>query len=108
MEFRKVTAIIQLGVLEEVEAKLQEIGVRGISVTKVKGYGEYKNFYAKDWMVEHARIEIFTDKARAHDIAAAITEAAHSGLPDDGIVAILPVEMVMRIRSRRAASAEDI
>lgn len=69
MQFRKVTAIIQLGVLGKVEAKLQEIGVRRISVTKVKGYGEYKNFYAKDWMVEHARIEIFTDKAGAHDIA---------------------------------------
>jgi len=108
MEFNIVIAIVRLEALEKVEARMQEIGVRGISVTKVKGYGEYKNFYSKDWMVSSARIEIFAGKARARDIAAAIMEVAHSGLSGDGIVAIMPVETVFRIRTRHTAAADHL
>ncbi|VAW89510.1 hypothetical protein MNBD_GAMMA17-635, partial [hydrothermal vent metagenome] len=59
MDYRKITAIIRRDVLEKVEQKLQAMGVQGISVTRVKGYGEYADFYSRDWMVSHARIEIF-------------------------------------------------
>ena len=50
MELRKVTAIIRSSVLEEVEERLRGIGVRGISVTKVKGFGEYANFYSYNFV----------------------------------------------------------
>lgn len=48
MDFRKVNAIIRSDALEKVEQRLHELGVPGISVTRVKGYGEYKNFYTND------------------------------------------------------------
>ena len=108
MEFRKVTAIIQSAVLEKVGQVLQEIGVKGISVTEVKGCGEYANFYAQDMMVSHARIEIFTSAVKAERIAAVIMNAAHTGIPGDGIVAILPVEKIFHVRSKAVATPEDI
>lgn len=108
MKFRKVTAIIQMTVLETVERALQEAGVKGISVTRVKGFGEYANFYAQDRMVRHARIEIFTSAEKAGRIADVIMDAAHTGVPGDGIVAILPVEHLMRIRSKSVAAPEDL
>lgn len=110
MEFRKVTAIIQAGVLEKVEKGLQKIGVRGISVTKVKGFGEYANFYSRDWMisVSHVRIEIFTEKAKVKAIVNAILEAAHLGIPGDGIVAVLPVEQIFRVRTKSVVAAGEI
>ena len=108
MEFRKVTTIIQSTVLEKVEQALREIGVRGISVTKVKGYGEYANFYTQDMMVNHARIEIFTSAEKAGQIAAVIMDAAHTGIQGDGIVAILPVENILRICSKAEARPEDL
>jgi nitrogen regulatory protein P-II 1 len=108
MNFRKVTAIIQSTVLEKVEQALRETGVNGISVTKVKGYGEYANFYTQDMMVSHARIEIFTYAENAERIAAAIMNAAHTGVTGDGIVAILPVEKVFHIRSKAEATPEDL
>ncbi len=108
MDYRKITAIIQREVLEKVEQKLQSMGVEGISVTKVKGYGEYADFYSKDWMVSHARIEIFTIESRADDIAEAIIETAHVGLEGDGIVAVLPVEKLYRIRTRTEATIDEI
>ncbi len=108
MNYRKVTAIIRCDVLEKVERKLQEMGVRGISVTKVKGYGEYADFYSRDWMVNHARVEIFTTESQADAIAQAIMEMAHVGLEGDGIVAVLPVEKLYRIRTRSEATIDEI
>ena len=108
MKYRKVTAIIRRDRLEKVEHKLQQIGVQGISVTRVKGYGEYADFYARDWMTSYARIEIFTTAEKVDDIAEAIMDAAHVGLSGDGIVAVLPVEKLYRIRTKSEATTEQI
>lgn len=108
MEFRKVTAIIQQDTLEKVENRLREIGVRGISTTKVKGYGEYANFYTSDWVTTHSRIEIFTDKSRVEEIVTTIMDVAHTGISGDGIVAVLPVETVYRIRTRAEITADEL
>ncbi|HHS83822.1 MAG TPA: P-II family nitrogen regulator [Gammaproteobacteria bacterium] len=108
MKYRKVTAIIRRDALEKVERKLQQIGVQGISVTRVKGYGEYADFYARDWMTSYARIEIFTTAEKVDGIAEAIMDAAHVGLSGDGIVAVLPVEKLYRIRTKSEATTEHI
>jgi len=108
MNYRKVTAIIRCDVLEKVEYELQHKGVRGISVTKVKGYGEYADFYSRDWLVSHARIEIFTDESQVDIIARSIIKAAHVGLEGDGIVAVLPVEKLYRIRTQSEVSMDEI
>ena len=108
MKYRKVTAIIRRDVLEKVERKLQQIGVQGISVTWVKGYGEYADFYARDWMTSYARIEIFTTAEKVDGIAEAIMDAAHVGLSGDGVVAVLPVEKLYRIRTKSEATTEHI
>ncbi|HFE36793.1 MAG TPA: P-II family nitrogen regulator [Gammaproteobacteria bacterium] len=100
MNYQKVTAIIRCDVLEKVEQKLCEIGIGGISVTKVKGYGEYANFYAKDWMGDCARIDIFTPESKTDKIVQAILDTAHLGMEGDGIVAVSPVEQFYRIRTR--------
>lgn len=103
MEYSKIVAIIRTVKLEEVEKRLQEIGISGISVSQVKGYGEYQNFFSRDWMVSHARIEIFCYESRVDEIVQAIMGTAHSGSPGDGIVAVIPVKQVFRIRTRSAA-----
>ena len=100
MNYRKVTAIIRHGVLKKVERKLVELGVRGISVTMVRGFGDYADYFSSDWMVSHARIEIFTSAEKADSIAQAVMETAHVGLEGDGIVAIVPVEKLYQIRTR--------
>lgn len=108
MELRKIVAIVQNHVLENVEGRLVDMRVKGISVTKVKGYGEYANFFNPDWMVNHSRIEIFTQKARVEEIVTAIMEIAHTSMPGDGIVAVLPVEKLYRIRTKSEALPEEI
>jgi len=108
VEAREVTAIVRRTLLEKVEERLQAIRVPGISVTTVKGYGEYADFHRHNWQVTHARIEIFTVRRRAAEIAAAIVDAAHTRAPGDGIVVVLPVETVYRIRTRAEATEPDL
>lgn len=104
---RKVTANVRAGVLEKVEQRLHDLRVPGISVTKVKDYGECANFFTRDWLVEHARIEIFLTRDRATEIARPIVEAAHTGIPGDGIVVVLPVESIYRIRTGELMAADE-
>jgi nitrogen regulatory protein P-II 1 len=108
MELRKVTAIIRSNMLQQVEERLQDLGVKGLSVTNVKGYGEYANFFTHSWLVTHSRIEIFTERKRSEEIAKAIMDTAHCGIEGDGIVVILPVEKVYRIRTKALAKPGEI
>ena len=108
MEFRKVTAIIRSRLLGDVEERLKKMGVKGLTITRVKGFGEDKAIWAQDWLGNHARIEIFTEKNKAEKIAAAISEAAHTGGAGDGIISILPVEKIFRIRTKSRARAGEI
>lgn len=108
MKFRKITAVVPRVSLEHVERALREMGVLAITVTQAKGYGEYKNFFTQDWKVGTARIEIFTTCDEAESIASAIMDAAHTGLEGAGIVPILPVQQLYRIRTRTAATDADI
>lgn len=107
METRKITAIIRNSALEEVEERLQDMGVKGISVSRVTGYGEYANLYRSDWMVPHYRLEIFAKKPQTDAIVNAIMETAHLGMAGDGIVAVLPVEKLYRIRTKSEATDEE-
>lgn len=59
-------------------------------------------------MVTHTRIEIFTKKAKVDEIVAAIMEIAHTSMPGDGIVDVIPVEKRYRIRTKSEALPEGI
>ncbi|MCW8955976.1 MAG: P-II family nitrogen regulator [Gammaproteobacteria bacterium] len=100
MKYCKITAIIQPAKLDVVEQKLKELCVPGISVTKVKGYGESPDFFHSDWTSAHARIEIFINADQAQTVVQGIMDAAHSGRAGDGMIAVLPVESLYRIRTR--------
>jgi nitrogen regulatory protein P-II 1 len=108
MELRKIIAIIRSRLLEEVEERLKKMDVKGLTVTRVKGYGESKSIWADDWLGTHARIEIFTEKKKADQMATAIVEVAHTGGAGDGIVCILPVEKIFRIRTKSEIKPDDI
>jgi len=108
MEFRKVTALVRTRLLPEIEGRLRKMGVQGMSEFKVKGFGEYKYILAEDMLSTHTKIEIFAGKTKADEIAAAILETAHTGGPGDGIICLLPVEKVFRIRTKAEVRPEDL
>lgn len=107
-DYCKVIAIIRNDALAGVERRLQELGVQGISVTGVRGYGEYTDYYTPELLTRHLRIEIFATAKQGDAIAQAIMDAAHSGLAGDGIVAVLPVSKVYRIRRHAEVRPDEL
>ena len=101
-----VTAIIKPFKLDEVREALSAIGVQGITVTEVKGFGRQKGHtelyrgaeYVVDFLPK-VKIEVVVKSDDLDRCVDAIVRAARTGKIGDGKIFVLPVEQVVRIRT---------
>lgn len=101
-----VTAIIKPFKLDAVREALSEIGVQGITVTEVKGFGRQKGHtelyrgaeYVVDFLPK-TKIEIATGDGQVDNVLETISKTAHSGKIGDGKIFVSPLEQVIRIRT---------
>ena len=101
-----IIAVIKPFKLEEVRDALTAIGVRGMTVTEVKGYGRQKGHteiyrgaeYAVN-LLPKIRIEVAVAAAEADKIVAAISAAAKTGQIGDGKIFVTPIDHAVRIRT---------
>lgn len=101
-----VTAIIKPFKLEEVRQALTEIGVHGMTVTEVKGFGRQKGhteiYRGAEYMVNFLpklRIEVAVTASLADRTVQVITSGARTGQIGDGKVFVTPIENAVRIRT---------
>ena len=101
-----VTAIIKPFKLDEVREALSDIGVQGITVTEVKGFGRQKGhtelYRGAEYVVDFLpklRLEAAVPDALVDQVIDAIEAAARTGKIGDGKIFVLPVEQVVRIRT---------
>jgi nitrogen regulatory protein P-II 1 len=108
-----VTAIVKPFKLDDVKAALETLGVVGLTVSEVRGYGRQKGHtevyrgaeYTVD-LVPKVRVEVLADDLDADKVVDTITEAAHTGKIGDGKVWVTPVDAVVRVRTgERGADA---
>lgn len=99
MSFKYVIAIVRPEVVAPLETKLGAIGVGGITLTKVKGFGEYKNFFTRDWLSEHTKVEIFAEESKVDALLDVLQEIADADIPAVGIVAVIPVDRFLHLRT---------
>ena len=103
---KKVEAIFKPFKLDEVREALSEIGVSGLTVTEVKGFGRQKGHtelyrgaeYSVDFLPK-VKIEILAPAELAPKIVETIRESAQTGKIGDGKIFVTPVEEVIRIRT---------
>jgi len=101
-----VTAIIKPFKVEEVRSALEKIGVSGMTMTEVKGFGRQKGHtelyrgaeYTIDFLPK-IKLEIAVSDDIVKSVKSAIIEAAASGKIGDGKIFISPIEEVVRIRT---------
>jgi nitrogen regulatory protein P-II 2 len=101
-----VTAIIKPFKLEDVRDALNALGVHGMTVTEVKGYGRQKGHteiyrgaeYAVNFLPK-LRIEIAVDTSRADKVVEVISAAAKTGQIGDGKIFVTDIERAVRIRT---------
>ena len=101
-----VIAVIKPFKLEEVRDALTRIGIHGMTVTEVKGYGRQKGHmeiyrgaeYAVNFLPK-VRIDVAVPADRADKVVEAITAAARTGQIGDGKIFVMPIEQAVRIRT---------
>lgn len=101
-----IVAIIKPFKLDEVREALAEIGVSGLTVTEVKGFGRQKGhtelYRGAEYIVDFLpkiRVEVALPAAMAESAIGAIVKAAHTGKIGDGKIFVMPLEQAIRIRT---------
>lgn len=103
---KKVEAIIKPFRLDEVKEALAEIGITGMTVSEVKGYGRQKGHselyrgaeYTVDFLPK-IKIEMIIEASRVEQVIHVIVEASRTGKIGDGKIFISDIEKVIRIRT---------
>ncbi len=103
---KKIEAIIKPFKLDDVVEALQEIGIEGLSVTEIKGFGRQKGrteiYKGAEYVVDFlpkVKIEIVVSDSLVDAAIEAIQKSAHTGKIGDGKIFLLPIEHVRRIRT---------
>ncbi len=101
-----VIAFIKPFKLEDVKTALKGVGVTGLSVSDIRGFGRqaghtevYRGAEYEVDFVPKTRIDVLVDDPMVNDVVAAIEKSARTGSIGDGKIAVLPVEEVVRIRT---------
>jgi len=108
---KMVIAIIKPFKLEDVRNALSDIGVQGLTVTEVKGFGRQKGhtelYRGAEYQVEYipkVKLEIAVDDEQVDSVIDAITQSANTGKIGDGKIFIMPLDNAIRIRTNDSGS----
>lgn len=109
---KRITAVIKPFKLDEVREALAEVGVNGLTVTEVKGFGRQKGhtelYRGAEYVVDFLpkiRVEMVVDDEAVERVIEAIVRAARTGKIGDGKIFVAPVEQAIRIRTGESGDA---
>jgi nitrogen regulatory protein P-II 1 len=108
-----IVAVIKPFKLEDVKRRLKDLGIHGMTVTEVQGFGRqhghtevYRGAEYQVDFVPKLRIELAVSEDQTHDVLDAIVESARTGSIGDGKIWVVPMDSLMRIRTgERGADA---
>ncbi len=103
---KKIEAVIKPFKLDDVKEALNEIGIAGMTVSEVKGYGRQQGHselyrgaeYVVDFLPK-VKVEVVVPADKVDEVVEAITQAARTGKIGDGKIFVMDVEKVVRIRT---------
>jgi nitrogen regulatory protein P-II 1 len=103
---KKVEAVVKPFKLDDVKEKLAELGIKGMTVTEVRGFGRQKGhteiYRGAEYVVDFLpkiKIELVVPDSQVAEVVEAIRKAAHTGKIGDGKIFVSSVEEVVRIRT---------
>ena len=106
-----ITAIIKPHMLDSVKEALRAVGITGITITEVRGFGRQgghtETYRGAEYTVEFipkVKLEIVVDNADVVRVTDAISTAAHTGKIGDGKIWVTPVDALLRIRTGEAGA----
>lgn len=106
-----ISAVIKPFKLDDVREALSDIGIQGVTVTEVKGFGRQKGHtelyrgaeYVVDFLPK-VKLEVAVDDGMTDQVIEAISKTANTGKIGDGKIFVMPLEQVIRIRTGESGS----
>jgi nitrogen regulatory protein P-II 1 len=109
---KKIEAIIKPFKLDDVKDALQQINIKGMTITEVKGFGRQKGhteiYRGAEYVIDFipkVKLELILDDGQVPQVLKTIQESVRTGKIGDGKIFVLPVEEVIRIRTGETGSA---
>jgi len=106
IKMKKIEVIIKPFKLDDVKEALNEIGIQGMTISEVKGYGRQKGhkeiYRGAEYVVDFIpkiKIEIVVESERADQVVDKIQESAKTGKIGDGKIFVLSIEQAIRVRT---------
>jgi len=103
---KKIEAIVKPFKLDDVKEALNEIGIKGMTISEVKGYGRQKGhkeiYRGAEYVVDFIpkiKLEIIVEADLVEKVVECVRQAANTGKIGDGKIFVLPVEEVIRVRT---------
>ena len=103
---KKIEAIIKPFKLDDVKEALNGIGIKGMTISEVKGYGRQKGhteiYRGAEYVVDFLpkiKMEIIVESGQVDQVIDTVISAARSGKIGDGKIFVLPVEQIVRVRT---------
>ena len=108
---KKIEAIVKPFKLDDVKEGLNEVGIQGMTITEVKGYGRQKGhkeiYRGAEYVVDFipkVKVEVVVADEQAEAVVAKIREAANTGKLGDGKIFVVNVEEAIRVRTGETGS----
>jgi len=103
---KKIEAIIKPFKLDDVKEALNGIGIKGMTISEVKGYGRQKGhteiYRGAEYVVDFLpkiKMEIIVASDQVEEVISTVVEAARTGKIGDGKIFVLPIEKIVRVRT---------
>jgi nitrogen regulatory protein P-II 1 len=109
---KKIEAIIKPFKLDDVKDALQQINIKGMTITEVKGFGRQKGhteiYRGAEYVIDFipkVKLELILEDSQVPQVLKTIQESVRTGKIGDGKIFVLPVEEVIRIRTGETGAA---
>jgi nitrogen regulatory protein P-II 1 len=94
---KTIIAVVRTESLEQIVASLEDMGIRGMTITEIKGTGEEVSLY-KPYTI-HNRVEIIVPDGRVDEVTRVIVRHGKTGFAGDGLIGVYPMDYMIKIRT---------
>lgn len=108
MEIKRITAIVPEELIDSFERCLRKCGVPGMTIDKVRGFGEHANYFSSDFLRSNIRVVVYVSEQRAAAVIDALKEFALEEHTPSGILAVESVERLVNLNSGEDMDAEHL
>jgi nitrogen regulatory protein PII len=99
MHIKRITTIVPADYLERMEQCLCDLGVPGMTIDNVRGFGEHANLFSNDLLRRNVRIEVYIGVERCDELCGEIRRFTSAAHPSAGILVVESVERIVDLNS---------